>query len=203
MRTSRRSVVAIVCGARLVLFERLRGDAPWQSLFDGESLDSWIVRGGYAKYADKDGSIVGRAAECSSNTFFCTEKEYGDFVLECDVKFDPVLDSGCQIRSHFYRRDTLCPMWRDGRKIERIHEVGDVYGYQVEISNAAGAASGGTWDEAPKDRRRNRRPDPGPPSRSRCGSGSGGGSSACGARPGSTPSTPSPKPGILGPSRMG
>ena len=34
-------------------------DEKWTSLFNGESLDGWIQRGGKAKYKVEDGCIVG------------------------------------------------------------------------------------------------------------------------------------------------
>ena len=38
------------------------------------------------------------------NSFLCTEKEYGDFVLELEFKVDPALNSGVQVRSHYAPR---------------------------------------------------------------------------------------------------
>jgi len=125
-------------------------EAPWQSLFDGRSLDGWQVRGGVAEYRVEEGCIVGRTVEGSANTFLCTEREYGDFILELDVQCDPKLNSGIQVRSHVYHHDTVVPVWRDGRRIEARHKAGDVYGYQVEIASTASGSSGGVWDEARK-----------------------------------------------------
>ena len=74
--------------------------AQWRSLFDGETLDGWHVRGGVAKYHVEEGAIVGTTVEGSPNTFLCTENDYGDFVLEFEVKCDAALTSGVKISSH-------------------------------------------------------------------------------------------------------
>ncbi|MCZ6792441.1 MAG: DUF1080 domain-containing protein [Planctomycetota bacterium] len=118
------------------------GDKP-VSLFDGESLEGWVVRGGRATYKVEDGCIVGRTTESSPNTFLCTAREYGDFELLLEVKCDPELNSGIQIRSHVYEKDTP-----QASKPRRIREAGEVYGLQCEITARARGTSGNFWDEA-------------------------------------------------------
>ena len=86
-------------------------------LFDGKSLDGWEQRGGVAQYRVVDGAIVGETVPKTPNSFLCTKKHYGDFVLEYEFKVDEALNSGVQIRSQ------SMPAERGGR----------VYGYQVEI----------------------------------------------------------------------
>ncbi len=121
-------------------------DDGWVSLFDGKSLDGWVVRSGFAKYHVEDGCIVGTTVKGSPNTFLCTKKEYGDFILEFDVKLDSGLNSGVQIRSHAYETDTVKEIERNGRKIKRRFPADRVFGYQVEI--AEGTTAGGIYDEA-------------------------------------------------------
>ena len=104
----------------------------WTSLFNGESLDGWIQRGGKAKYSVEDGCIVGRTVPKTPNSFLCTEKQYGDFILEYEFKVDPRLNSGVQIRS-------------------QTKESGRVFGYQVEIdpdTKRNRMWTGGIYDEA-------------------------------------------------------
>jgi hypothetical protein len=101
-----------------------------------------------AKYHVEDGAIVGTTVEGSPNTFLCTEKEYGDFILEFEVKVDPGLNSGVQIRSHAYETEKTTWIERDGKKRQRVFPAGRVHGYQVEISNEAAGTSGGIYDEA-------------------------------------------------------
>lgn len=130
----------------------LAAEDGWVSLFDGKSLDGWVVRSGYATYAVDDGTIVGTTAEGSPNTFLCTKKNYGDFILEFEVKDDPELNSGVQFRSHAYDKETVVENERNGKKIKRTWPEGRVYGYQVEICGAAVGKSGGIYDEARRAR---------------------------------------------------
>jgi hypothetical protein len=89
-------------------------------LFNGKDLTGWTKRGGNGSYKVEDGEIVGRSASNTTNTFLCTDKEFGDFEMELDFKIDPtqnIFNSGVQVRSH--------------RRPEGDQER--VYGYQVEI----------------------------------------------------------------------
>ncbi len=128
----------------------LADDGAWMPLFDGKSLDGWQVKGGFAEYRIEDGAILGTTVKGSPNTFLCAPKQYADFELIFEVKVDTVLNSGVQIRSHVYKKDTELTIYRDGRPVRNVRKAGTVYGYQVEIAKAAGGASGGIWDEARK-----------------------------------------------------
>lgn len=115
----------------------------WQDLFDGKTLNGWVQRGGKASYKVEDGSIVGRTVTGTPNSFLCTEKTYGDFILELEFKVDPSLNSGVQIRSECF--DTAKTLeWSD--KTIKV-PAGRVHGYQVEIDPSARAYSGGIYDE--------------------------------------------------------
>lgn len=105
----------------------------WQSLFDGKTLEGWYVRGGTAKYHVEDGAIVGTTVAGSPNTFLCTESDYGDSILELEVKCDPALNSGIQVRS-------------------RVTSENRVYGCQVEIAASATASAGSIYDEGRRGR---------------------------------------------------
>ena len=100
-------------------------------LFDGKTLDGWKQRGGDAEYGVEDGAIVGSSVPNTPNSFLCTKKTYGDFILELEFKVDPTLNSGVQIRSN------SLPDERKGR----------VRGYQVEIDPSSRAWSAGIYDE--------------------------------------------------------
>lgn len=117
-------------------------------LFDGKTLNGWEVCNGSATYRVEAGAIVGRTAEGSPNSFLCTRKEYGDFVLEWESKNDPALNSGVQIRAHRYPVETAVRTFNGKTFINRKHPAGRVYGYQVEIATEKGGASGGIYDEA-------------------------------------------------------
>ena len=62
---------------------------PWVDLFDGESLSGWQQIGGKAKYTVKDGQIIGETVPATPNSFLCTKKHYGDFILELPGKAPP------------------------------------------------------------------------------------------------------------------
>ena len=109
-------------------------------LFDGKSLDGWVVKGGTATYRVEKKAIVGTTVEGSKNTFLSTPRDYANFELTFEVKCDPELNSGVQIRSHVYKEDTP-----QESKPDRIREKGEVYGYQCEISSNGNA--GKFWDE--------------------------------------------------------
>lgn len=117
-------------------------------LFDGKTLNGWEQCNGKAKYEVVDGVIVGTTVEGSPNSFLCTTKEYGDFVLEFEVLVDPVLNSGVQVRGRRYASATTSRVFTGREYRDAKHPAGRVYGYQVEISNEKSGASGGIYDEA-------------------------------------------------------
>ncbi|MBE0537509.1 MAG: DUF1080 domain-containing protein [Phycisphaerae bacterium] len=102
----------------------------WRDLFNGRNLDGWVQKNGTAKYEVKDGAILGTTVAGSPNSFLCTEKLYGDFALEFEVKVDSRLNSGVQVRSNSFKE------YRNYR----------VHGYQVEI--ATNGSAGYIYDEA-------------------------------------------------------
>ncbi|MGM9748539.1 MAG: DUF1080 domain-containing protein [Candidatus Cryptobacteroides sp.] len=73
----------------------------WQDLFNGQNLDGWIQKGGCASFEVVDGTIVGTTKEGTPNSFLCTEKNYGNFILEFEFLADPALNCGVQFRSNF------------------------------------------------------------------------------------------------------
>lgn len=119
------------CGVLLSMVAVANDKQSWTPLFDGDTLSGWEQRNGTAHYRIVDGVIIGKTTDGSPNSFLCTTKHYGDFVLEFDVKCDPHLNSGVQIRS------------------KSKEDSGRVYGPQVEIeSTAAGGLSGYVYGEA-------------------------------------------------------
>ena len=119
-----------------VLLVAARVDVPkddgWQDLFNGADLTGWTQLNGEAPYTVENGEIVGTSVMDTPNSFLATEQRYGDFLLSLEVKVDPVLNSGIQIRSN------SLPDYLEGR----------VHGYQVEIDPSERAWSGGVYDEA-------------------------------------------------------
>lgn len=108
-------------------------NAEWQALFDGKTLDGWKQVNGTATYEVIDGEIVGTTRIGSPNSFLATEKAYGDFVLEFEVKqTDGPSNSGMQFR---------------GQSKPEIMQ-GRVHGPQLEIDPSDRQWTGGIYDEA-------------------------------------------------------
>ena len=103
----------------------------WEPLFNGKNLKGWKKLNGAAEYRIEDGAIVGVSRVNTPNTFLCTDRTYGDFILELSVKVDEGLNSGVQFRSNSR------PDYRNGQ----------VHGYQYEIDPSARAWSGGIYEE--------------------------------------------------------
>lgn len=133
-RSLRRSVGYAGVGL-LVLFSQLAplpaAEPAWKDLFNGKTLDGWTQRGGKAKYAVEDGAVVGTTAVGTPNSFLCTDRDYGDFILELEYKVDPKMNSGVQFRSQ------SLPGYKRGQ----------VHGYQIEIDPSSRAWSAGIYDE--------------------------------------------------------
>jgi hypothetical protein len=123
-------------------------DDGFKPLFDGKSLDGWTQHGGKARYSVEDGAVVGRSVPNTQNTFLCTNKEYGDFILELEFKVDPRLNSGVQIRSQVF--DAPKELEVEGKK--RNIPADRVHGYQVEIDPSDRSFSGAIYDEARRGR---------------------------------------------------
>src|SRR5581483_6986768 len=126
----------------------LAADAPFVPMFDGKTLNGWEVCNGSATYTIEKGVITGTTAKGSPNSFLCTKKEYGDFVMEFDVITDPALNSGVQIRSHRYPEEMTVTIFNGKQTIQRKQPKNRVHGYQVEIANEAGGQNGSIYDEA-------------------------------------------------------
>ena len=123
---------------------------PSADLFNGKDLTGWVQRGGKAAYTIEGNEIVGTSVTNTPNSFLCTEKTYGDFILEYDFKVDPKLNSGVQIRSECFDQPTEIE-WK-GKTIKI--PAGRVHGYQVEIDPEVKRDrwwSAGIYDEARRE----------------------------------------------------
>ena len=118
----------------------------WISLFDGNTLEGWTKQSGSATYEAKDGMIIGTAVQGGGNTFLC-KGSFSDFILELEVMCDKELNSGIQIRSRAYQKDTLEPYLEQVPEYKRFRRKGEVVGYQCEIADAESGLSGHFWDE--------------------------------------------------------
>ena len=114
------------------------GQTGWTSLFDGKTLNGWKKVAGTADYAIDDHAILGRTVVNSPNSFLISEKQYGDFVLELEVKIsDSTANSGIQFRSNYD------PAGHEGK--------GKVFGYQYELDPSKRAWTAGIYDEGRRD----------------------------------------------------
>ena len=120
----------------------------WESLFNGENLEGWEVLGGEGNFFVEDNAIVGETKIGLPNTFLATKKNYEDFILEVDFKIDEGINSGVQIRSDVYEKDTTTS-YIAGNLEEgtRDWEAGRVHGYQIEIDPSERAWTGGFYEE--------------------------------------------------------
>mgnify|MGYP001549432098 CR=1 FL=1 len=117
----------------------------WTELFDGKSLDGWKPSTlGSAKYSVEGGAIKGETVEGSPNTFLLSEDQYGDFILEFEVKVHDSLNSGVQIRSREKTEEDLAWSGRDGKPAKDLNRF---FGPQVEIESSPGQ-SGYIYGEA-------------------------------------------------------
>ncbi len=108
-------------------------DNDWEELFNGKDLTGWHLLNGQHKVEVEDGVIVGTCIAGLPNGFLATKDEFGDFILEIEVKADLLMhNSGIQFRS------LSTDNYQDGR----------VHGYQAEVDITPQKWSGGIYDEA-------------------------------------------------------
>ena len=115
----------------------------WVSMFNGKTLAGWTQKNGTATYVVKDGAILGTTNEGSPNSFLCSNKLYGNFELQFEVKLiNDELNSGVQIRSQTKELND--------KEKKRGDKFGRVNGPQVEIeaTKGNGAESGYIYGEA-------------------------------------------------------
>ena len=127
-----RSAVHVLMVATLAVTTAAMAKDP-EAIFDGKTLKGWKQLGGAADYRVVDGAIVGSSKPGVPNSFLVTEKTFGDFVLEFDVRQDVgPTNSGVQFRS------LSTPDFENGR----------VHGYQTDIDPSPRQWSGQIYEEA-------------------------------------------------------
>jgi nicotinamidase-related amidase len=123
----------------------------WKPLFNGKDFTGWVVRGGKAPFAVENGEIVGTVIAGTPNTFLCTEKNYGDFVLELEFNCHKDVNSGVQVRSEYNEKEKIVeglPPLPGNAKPRSKYKSGPnhVSGYQIEIEFGPGRTAG-IYDE--------------------------------------------------------
>lgn len=123
----------LLCGVMLLSSMAIaQKKAEWKPLFNGKNLDGWKEVNGTALYEAKNNEIVGTSVTGSPNSFLATTKDYGDFILELELKLDAEMNYGIQFRS----------------ESKADYNNGRVHGYQMEVDPSDRAWSGGIYDEA-------------------------------------------------------
>ncbi len=116
--------------------------APWVSLFNGQDLSGWMIKGDPAgKVRVADGQInCQQTAQTKEHTFVCTEAMYGDYIFEADVKIDGAFNSGILFR---------CVDMPKGAhpSIPGRSEPSALNGYQVKIDPTPRKWTGGIFDD--------------------------------------------------------
>ncbi|WP_319481841.1 DUF1080 domain-containing protein [uncultured Draconibacterium sp.] len=132
MKHLMKKAILLVIAALLIGSLNAQEKKDWTPLFNGKNLKGLKVLNGTAGYKVENGEIIGTSKTGTPNTFLATEKNYGDFILEYEMKMEAGLNSGVQIRSNSFKD------YKDGR----------VHGYQVECDDSERRWSGGIYDEA-------------------------------------------------------
>jgi hypothetical protein len=127
-----------------LFFQTQAAEDGFVSLFDGKTLAGWEQHSGEAEYRVEDGVIIGKTVLNTGNSFLCTKKKYGDFILDFEFKVANGMNSGVQFRSEYYPQETTVEINGKPRKFPADR----VFGYQYEIDPSERAFTGGVYDEA-------------------------------------------------------
>ena len=137
------ALLSAAFAATFTLSVRAADDA-FVKLFDGKTLDGWEQHSGTAEYRVEDGAVVGKTVAGTGNSFLCTKKNYGDFILEFEFKVAKDMNSGVQFRSERYAEEKTVEINGKPKKFPADR----VFGYQFEIDPSPRAFTGGIYDEA-------------------------------------------------------
>jgi hypothetical protein len=144
-KMSKNFLIAIMA-ASVSMFVSTANAAEWTTLFNGKDIKGWEKKGGEASYQVEDGCIVGTTKPNTPNTFLCPPKSYSDFELTFEVKCDPALNSGVQIRSISSADEIPAGLSeKDAAKAKKKADGKSLFGPQVEI--AANGNAAGVWFE--------------------------------------------------------
>ena len=100
-------------------------------LLPSDGLDGWTLVSGDATIEREDGVLRGHEAG-SRNAFLMSDRTWGDFILEGDVRIEPGGNSGWQIRSGIDDPKNTSSRLR---------------GYQIEVETTDRKWSGGIYEE--------------------------------------------------------
>ena len=116
-----------------------------EKLFDGQSLDGWMVDGApYWKAVD--GVLVGQSDHHKKNSILWTKEKYENFTFECEFRYRGKIDSGVFLRdfneqiqigiSGSLKRDMTCSPY-----------IANKRGYPKEADGVADLLKPGKWNK--------------------------------------------------------
>ena len=73
-------------------------DPKFDPLFNGRDLTGWRATDREKFWRVEDGVLIGESIEGMKESYLWTDREYGDFVLEFDVRWTGEIDSGVEMR---------------------------------------------------------------------------------------------------------
>jgi hypothetical protein len=120
----------------------------WKSLFDGKTLNGWIIDNAVGKCYVEENVIVGEITPIMY--YLRSEKKYDNFILEFEFKVDSGVNSGVQIRSEYLKTDTTCRYTAGDKDLsvyDRSFKAGEFGGYQFEIESTERAWCGGFYEQ--------------------------------------------------------
>ena len=111
-------------------------DRPLESIFNGRDLTGWKPPQG-AFWRVEKGTLVGENDAALKGSMLYTDRDYGDVVVEADVRFDGEIDSGIMLRkpevqvqigvSRSLKRDMTCSFYTgtypEAARAERAGEL--------------------------------------------------------------------------------
>jgi Domain of Unknown Function (DUF1080) len=115
-----------------------------EAIFDGNSLTGWKTKGSEV-WTAKDGVITGASNEKKQGSILWTEKEYSDFVFECEFKFAGKIDSGVFLR-HENDQIQIGISGSLKRDMTASPYIASKKGYPVEAKGVAELLKEGEWN---------------------------------------------------------
>jgi hypothetical protein len=142
-------LISYICLAALAALFSCQPESGWTDLFNGENLEGWEILGAEeSNFYVEEGMIVAETKMGLPNTFLATKKHYSDFELEAEFKVNEGMNTGIQIRSSVWEKDTVTPYLSGKLELyDREWKAGRVHGYQIEIDPSERAWTGSFYEE--------------------------------------------------------
>lgn len=138
------SIIFSLLAAFNIVTALAAGEDGFKPLFNGKDFSGWEQHGGVAKYRVEGGAVVGQTVANTDNSFLCTKKKYGDFILEFEFKVAEDMNSGVQFRSLISAKEYVTHI----KGKDKTFPADRFHGYQYEIDPSPRAYTGGVFDEA-------------------------------------------------------